>query len=132
MRTNIYNSHNQYNHNNSFSLSNITYPDAVSLTNVLNSKIPGNETLSPDKYSLLQKKRGYHEHETGYSILPDGTSYIAFHLPLPNITPLMFDWFFSWHPLDSIRYNLWHPDEHISVAVDEEDRKKTFRYQTFL
>lgn len=117
--------HNPYNNtiNCNDSLHHITYPDTESLTNVLNSKIPCNETLSPENIRFLQNK-GYHNHETGYSILPDGTSYIAFHLPLPDITPKMFDWFFSWHPLDSKRYKLWHPDEHISVAVDDEDRKK--------
>ena len=108
---------------NKYSLRNVKYPDKKTINSVLNSVIPNKYTLPVENFHLLTEN-GYHQYESGYSLLPDGTGYIAFHLSLPDITPEMFDWFFSWHPVDSDRYKIWNPEEHISVYVDNDDRKQ--------
>ena len=99
----------------------INYPDRKTIKSVLNSVIPCKEALPSEQYFKLQEN-GYHVHESGYSIMPDGTGYIAFYIDFPDTRPDMFDWFFSWHPVETERYIIWNPEEHITAIVDDEDR----------
>ena len=99
----------------------VKYPDRKTLKSVLDSVIPCKEALSSEDFYKLQEN-GYHQYESGYSVMPDGTGYIAFCLDLPDATPEMFDWFFSWHPLENERYRIWNPEEHINTFIAEEDR----------
>jgi hypothetical protein len=36
----------------------------------------------------------------------------------------MMKWWFAWHGLEGLRYKIWCPERHGSVAVNERDRKK--------
>lgn len=31
---------------------------------------------------------------------------------MPGVTPEMFDWWFAWHGLDTMRYIIWNKDDH--------------------
>lgn len=56
---------------------------------------------------------GYSEAETGYSIMPDGTAYVANLTKMPGVTAEMIDWWFSWYSLDSLRYLIWDKQDHL-------------------
>jgi hypothetical protein len=57
-----------------------------------------------------------HAVETGYCELPDGTAYVASLVPLPGCTAEMYGWWFWWHGVESARYPLWYPYNHVSVG----------------
>ena len=63
---------------------------------------------------LLQYE-GYADVETGYTQAEDGSIRIAILTPMPDINPLMWDWWFGWHSRQSNRYKLWHPKSHVSA-----------------
>ena len=58
---------------------------------------------------------GYLPGEFGIWVLEDGGLMIANHVDMPGVTPEMFDWWFAWHGLDSLRYKIWNRDEHYYV-----------------
>jgi hypothetical protein len=57
----------------------------------------------------------YHEVENGYTFLPDGSIQVSVLTDMPNVTPLMWDWWFGWHGSHDNRYKLWHPKAHQSA-----------------
>jgi hypothetical protein len=72
--------------------------------------------LSPDAgalNSLLDP--GYHEVETGYCELLDGSGYVASLVPFPGCSGEMFQWWFWWHSVEPARYTLWYPYNHIAA-----------------
>jgi hypothetical protein len=58
---------------------------------------------------------GYHHVENGYCELPDGSAYVASHVPFPGCTGEMYRWWFWWHAVEPERYTLWYPHNHVSV-----------------
>ena len=36
---------------------------------------------------------------------------------MTEVTPKMIDWWFGWHMPESERYQLWHPQDHISSKL---------------
>jgi len=56
--------------------------------------------------------------ETGWCTLPDGVAYAAVRTEMPGVTGEMVDWWFDWHPRESIRYRIWFPGAHESVDLD--------------
>jgi phloretin hydrolase len=68
---------------------------------------------------------GYHEVETGYCVLENGAGYVAVHNVFPGCTVAMMKWWFAWHAAGGgLRYKIWFPPGHISIAVSEPDRTK--------
>jgi hypothetical protein len=65
---------------------------------------------------------GYFDCEAGWCVMPDGTGFIAALLPMPGLTVEMIDWWFGWYALEPIRYKLWYPPGHFSIALSERDR----------
>lgn len=63
--------------------------------------------------------------EIGYYYLQEGGVLIANNIPMPGITPEMLYWWFAWHPLEPLRYSIWDPEEHYSVEIDEEGRRRS-------
>lgn len=51
--------------------------------------------------------------QRGYCALPDGSAYLANKMSMPGVTPEMFDWWFAWHGLDSLRYKIWDREDHM-------------------
>jgi len=57
--------------------------------------------------------------ETGWCLLPDGTAHVAALTPMPGVSAEMVDWWFDWHPRESLRYRIWHPIAHRSNSLQE-------------
>lgn len=57
---------------------------------------------------------GYHRVENGFCELPDGSGYVASRVPFPGCSGEMYQWWFWWHALESARYTLWYPHNHVS------------------
>lgn len=55
--------------------------------------------------------------EIGYCAMPDGTGFVANRTFFPDATPEMFDWWFTWHPMEDIRLAMWLPNAHIASYV---------------
>lgn len=72
------------------------------------------DALLPEHVNTLLDP-GYHAVETGYCELADGTAYVASLVPLPGVSGEMYQWWFWWHSLESERYTLWYPHNHVSV-----------------
>lgn len=55
---------------------------------------------------------GYLPCELGYGNLPEGCATLANITDMPGVTPEMFDFWFAWHGLESMRYKIWNRDQH--------------------
>lgn len=53
---------------------------------------------------------------------PDGTMSVACTIPMPGVKAAMWDWWFGWHSLSSVRYRLWHPTAHVRSQLLEDRR----------
>jgi phloretin hydrolase len=67
---------------------------------------------------------GYHEVESGWCILPNGSGYIANHTLMPGVTVDMVNWWMAWHGLEPMRYRIWYPPGHFGVNLSERDKAK--------
>jgi hypothetical protein len=56
--------------------------------------------------------------ETGWCTQPDGVGYVAVSTAMPGVTGEMVDWWFDWHPRESLRYRIWHPTAHRANSLD--------------
>jgi hypothetical protein len=59
---------------------------------------------------------GTHRVENGFCELPDGSAYVASHVPFPGCTGEMYQWWFWWHAVERERYTLWYPHNHVSAT----------------
>lgn len=59
--------------------------------------------------------------ENGFCILKNGTVVVACRIPMPGVTPEMFDWWFAWHGLDPMRFKLWNHDDHYYCKSRDRD-----------
>lgn len=50
--------------------------------------------------------------ESGWCRLADGVGYVAVRTAMPAVSAEMVDWWFDWHPRESLRYRVWHPRAH--------------------
>ncbi len=76
---------------------------------------PQDALKAPDLNLLFDE--GYLPGEFGYAQLEDGTVTLANLVPMPGVTPEMFDWWFAWHGLEPLRYKIWNKDEHYSCKT---------------
>ncbi len=83
--------------------------------------IPENKAVPFEKINELLKP-GYLEMENGYSILKDGSAYVAVRTDLPGVTYEMMRWWFWWHALKDIRYKIWCPGDHYAIDVADKQR----------
>jgi phloretin hydrolase len=60
--------------------------------------------------------------ESGWCRLPDGVRFVAVRTPMPGISAEMVEWWFDWHPRESLRYRIWHPRAHLSNSVEPPPR----------
>lgn len=54
--------------------------------------------------------------ETGWCRLCDGVGYVAVQTAMPGVSAEMVDWWFDWHPHDSLRYRVWCPPAHHAIS----------------
>lgn len=67
--------------------------------------------------------------EVGWCKMPDGSGFAATKVFFPNCAPIMLDWWFAWHALESIRYSLWCPNCHTNIrAHHPEDLRDSSNY----
>lgn len=94
----------------------------------------------PERYVLKIENRndllnpGHLAAEQGYSLLPDGSGYIANYVRMPGVTVEMIDWWFLWHFISppsvpegngNLRYKIWCPNEHWDTGlVDKKDESR--------
>ncbi len=76
------------------------------------AKLTPDQVLPADQLNRLFDP-GYLPAERGWCILPDGSGYMANLLYMPGVTPEMFDWWFAWHGLDTLRYKIWDREDHM-------------------
>lgn len=89
------------------------------------------KALMPENINDLLNP-GYHEVETGYCRLPNGTGYVAVNNKFPGATVEMIKWWFAWHPIEDMRYMLWYKPGHHGTSVGENDRAKILDSNTDL
>lgn len=56
--------------------------------------------------------------ESGWCTLGDGVGYVAVRTAMPAVSAEMVDWWFDWHPRESVRYRIWHPRAHLENSVE--------------
>jgi len=62
--------------------------------------------------------------EIGWCNLNNGAGFIANRNVYKNVTAEMIDWWFVWHPLESLRYRIWYPTQHAGIALSSDSRKR--------
>lgn len=62
------------------------------------------------------------QNEVGYRKMSDGTYLVCMVCPMPEITTQMIDWWFWWHPKNSLRYKVWFPGEHIGISYNKKNQ----------
>lgn len=55
--------------------------------------------------------------ETGWCTLADGVGYVAVRTAMAGLSAEMVDWWFDWHPCESLRYRIWHPSAHLANSL---------------
>lgn len=63
------------------------------------------------------------QNEVGYTKMDDGTYLVSMICPMPSITVEMIEWWFWWQAQDDLRYQIWFPGEHISIAYHKKDKE---------
>jgi hypothetical protein len=53
------------------------------------------------------------EVQNGFTITSDGAMHVNILTEMPDVTPIMIDWWFGWHGDSPERYKLWHPKAHV-------------------
>ena len=66
---------------------------------------------SHDAARMLERP-GYHKMETGWTRMENGTTVISVLTRMTGVTADMWDWWMSWHSVETARYKLWYPDAH--------------------
>jgi hypothetical protein len=92
--------------------------DAATLTAIERGPLEPDEALSLTSLDRLLDPDPMGV-ETGWCTLPDGVGYVAVRTPMPAVTAEMVDWWFDWHPRESIRYRVWHPRAHRENSLEE-------------
>lgn len=78
--------------------------------------IQASDALSISKAKEILKE-GHLDAEVGYCLMEDGTGFATTSVFMPNVTPEMIDWWFNWHPLESLRYMIWCPVGHTGIRA---------------
>jgi len=83
-----------------------------------------------DDAARMLERPGYHKMETGWTRMENGTTVISVLTPMAGVTADIWDWWMSWHSVETARYKLWYPDAHQFAALADDrsaDRSLTYR-----
>ncbi len=95
-------------------------PDEV-MDGLALGSVSAKETLPFEEINRLIQP-GYLPLENGYSLLDDGTAYVAVRTFFPEATKEMIHWWFWWHALKDIRYKIWCPESHYAIGAADMDQ----------
>lgn len=95
------------------------------LIQIMAGDFNASEALHPRDLNKLFDE-GYLPGEFGWYPLNDGGMLVSNYTHMPNVTPEMFDWWFAWHGLDTLRYKIWDREDHfycqtknVDIALNE-------------
>ena len=97
-------------------------PDCAHLA-MMDTPCDSSKAISPEQMNDLLNL-GDLQVEIGWCNLPNGAGFIANRNIYKNVTAEMIDWWFAWHPLESLRYRIWYPPQHAGVALSPESRER--------
>jgi hypothetical protein len=97
-------------------------PDPVHLA-MMDTPCDPLKAISPEQMNDLLLP-GELQVEIGWCNLPNGAGFIANRNIYKNVTAEMIDWWFAWHPLESLRYRIWYPPQHAGIELSPESRGK--------
>jgi hypothetical protein len=58
----------------------------------------------------------------GYCVLENGSAYVSTVTKMEGVTVEMFDWWFAWHGLESLRYKIWDREDHFDVKTTKREQ----------
>lgn len=90
---------------------------------LLSGPMDPKKVITPDEAPSILLRPGYTEVETGYCTMENGAGYLAVNNVFPGCTLEMMKWWFAWHPLEGLRYKIWNPFCHPTIAISDEHRK---------
>jgi hypothetical protein len=56
--------------------------------------------------------------ENGWCWTREHVAYVAVRTAMPGHTAQMWDWWFDWHPRESLRYRAWFPEAHFGTRFE--------------
>lgn len=60
--------------------------------------------------------------QQGFTIMEDGTGYVANSTFMKDVTVEMMQWWFAWHSVNSdLRYKIWNPEDHYYARADKSE-----------
>ncbi len=62
--------------------------------------------------------------EIGHCRMPNGSFFVAVQTPMPKLTAKMINWWFDWHPKESLRYRIWFPETHFGISFEDNPNKQ--------
>ncbi|HDR9481987.1 TPA: hypothetical protein QDC20_003084 [Burkholderia aenigmatica] len=92
----------------------------VDMVNALASgPLPPEHVLPPTVAGLAKMMQTFADAPvSGYAFIDEGPlAYAQSRHVFPGVTAKMFEWWFTWHPIESERYMLWFPHAHIHNSV---------------
>lgn len=98
----------------------VPVPDEV-MDGLALGSVPEDAALPFSEINRLSQP-GYLELENGYSLLEDGTAYVAVRTDFPGASGEMIYWWFWWHAMKDIRYKIWCPGAHYAIGVEDMDQ----------
>lgn len=78
---------------------------------IMSGDFPADGGLHPSEMNRMFDD-GYLPGEFGCFRLEDGGMMLGNLTPMPGVMPEMFDWWFAWHGLNTMRYKIWDKDDH--------------------
>jgi len=97
-------------------------PPAKELMERIQEPMDAAKALDPKDINQLIECESF-EVEAGWCHKPDHTAYVAMLTKMPGVTLDMLRWWFAWHALEDVRYQIWYPPCHYGISVSEEQRK---------
>jgi hypothetical protein len=95
----------------------MTPPQAEVLAAIEGGPIDPRRALALEQVERLLDPRPL-EVESGWCTLGDGIGFVAVRTAMPRVSGEMVDWWFDWHPRDSLRYRVWHPTAHRANSLE--------------
>ena len=77
--------------------------------------VQAEDLFPPVEEASSMLEPGYWPVETGFTRATDKSIRVFCLTKMPQVYPIMWDWWFGWHGSEAQRYKLWHPKAHIDA-----------------